>query len=211
MDDIHHLFSSGEFAGKYKPGCEEYDCFFKQIEKLSHESCLLLIGWEEPIKLAQLKSKKIPIPILQLTGLDLTSATEILKDYGLTEIEKWERLIHHYQGNPLWLKSVATQIQEFGENLIELLPDDAILLPEDLKDTLQQQSDRLSETEKQILELLVMKNKPISLAQLLETTEISPSDLLNTLQSLCRRSLIEKQENLYSVPSVLREYYIESD
>ncbi|NET46308.1 hypothetical protein [Okeania sp. SIO2B3] len=56
-----------------------------------------------------------------------------------------------------------------------------------------------------------MKNQPISLAQLLETTEISPSDLLNTLQSLCRRSLIEKQENLYSVPSVLREYYIESD
>ncbi|WP_237395569.1 NB-ARC domain-containing protein [Okeania sp. KiyG1] len=211
LDDIHHLFSSGEFAGKYKPGYEEYDSFFKQIEKLSHESCLLLIGWEEPIKLAQLKSKKTPIPILQLTGLDITSAKEILRDYGLTEIEKWERLIHHYQGNPLWLKSVATQIQEFGENLIELLPDNTILLPEDLKDTLQQQSDRLSKTEKQILKLLVMKNQPVSLAQLLETTQTSPSDLLNTLQSLCRRSLIEKQENLYSVPSVLREYYIESD
>ncbi|WP_363269564.1 hypothetical protein [Okeania sp. SIO2B3] len=51
-----------------------------------------------------------------------------------------------------------------------------------------------------------MKNQPISLAQFLETTEISPSDLLNTLQSLCRRSIIEKQENLYSVPPVVREY-----
>ncbi|WP_363269562.1 NB-ARC domain-containing protein [Okeania sp. SIO2B3] len=153
LDDIHHLFSSGELAGKYKPGYEEYDCFFKQIEKLSHDSCLLLIGWEQPIKLAQLKSKKTPIPILQLTGLDIASATEILRDYGLTEIDNWEKLIHLYQGNPLWLKSMATQIQELGENLIELLPDDAILLPEDLKDTLQQQSDRLSETEKQILEL----------------------------------------------------------
>ncbi|NET46307.1 hypothetical protein [Okeania sp. SIO2B3] len=90
---------------------------------------------------------------MQLTGLDIASATEILRDYGLVEIDNWEKLIHHYQGNPLWLKSVATQIQELGENLIELLPDDAILLPEDLKDTLQQQSDRLSETEKQILEL----------------------------------------------------------
>ncbi|WP_353735159.1 hypothetical protein [Okeania sp. SIO2C2] len=55
-----------------------------------------------------------------------------------------------------------------------------------------------------------MKNQPISLAQLLETTEISPSDLLNTLQSLCRRSIIEKQENLYSVPPVVREYSRES-
>ncbi|MGD1703762.1 NB-ARC domain-containing protein [Dapis sp. BLCC M229] len=211
LDDIHHLFSSGELAGKYKPGYENYDCFFKQIEKLSHQSCLLLIGWEQPIKLPQLKSKKTPIPILQLTGLDFASAREILRDYGLTEIEKWEKIIHLYQGNPSWLKSVATQIQELEENLIELLPDDAILLPEDLKDNLQQQSDRLSQPEKQILSLLATKNQPISLAQLLETTQTSPSDLLNTLQSLCRRSLIEKQENLYTVPPVLREYYIESD
>ncbi|NEQ35863.1 MAG: AAA family ATPase [Okeania sp. SIO3I5] len=211
LDDIHHLFSSRELAGKYKPGYEEYDSFFKQIEKLSHQSCLLLIGWEQPIKLLQLKSKKIPIPILQLTGLDVASAREILRDYGLTEIDNSEKLIHLYQGNPSWLKSVATQIQELEENLIELLPDDAILLPEDLKDNLQQQSDRLSQPEKQTLSLLATKNQPISLAQLLETTQTSPSDLLNTLQSLYRRSLIEKQENLYSVPRVLREYYIESN
>ncbi|MDJ0516425.1 MAG: NB-ARC domain-containing protein [Trichodesmium sp. MO_231.B1] len=212
LDDIHHLFSSGELAGKYKPGYENYDSFFKQIEKLSHQSCLLLIGWEQPIKLLQLKSKKTPIPILQLTGLDIASATEILRDYGLTEIDNWEKLIHPYQGNPLWLKSVASQIQELEENLIELLPDDAILLPEDLKDTLQEISDRLSQPEKETLSLLATKNQPISLAQLLvETTQMSPSELLNTLQSLCRRSLIEKQENLYSVPPVLREYYIESD
>ncbi|MGD1713147.1 NB-ARC domain-containing protein [Dapis sp. BLCC M172] len=209
LDDIHHLFSSGELAGKYKPGYENYDSFFKQIEKLSHQSCLLLIGWEQPINLAQLKSKKTPMPILQLTGLDISSVKEILRDYGLTEIEKWEKLIHLYQGNPLWLKSVASQIQESVENLIELLPDDAILLPEDLKDSLQQQCDRLSQAEKQILSLLVTKNQPISLAQLLENTQMSPSDLLNTLKSLSWRSLIEKQQ--CGVPSVIREYYIESD
>lgn len=210
LDDIHHLFSSGELAGKYKPGYEEYGCFFKQIEKLSHQSCFLLIGWEQPIKLAQVKCKKTSLPILQLTGLDIASVREILKNYDLTEIENWEKLINLYQGNPSWLKSVATQIQEIEENLIELLPDDTILLPEDLKDTLQETSDRLSQPEKQTLSLLATKNQPISLAQLLETTQTSPSDLLNTLQSLCRRSLIEKQENLYSVPPVLREYYRES-
>ncbi|GGA37016.1 hypothetical protein CYANOKiyG1_55000 [Okeania sp. KiyG1] len=207
LDDIHHLFSSGELAGKYKLGYEEYDCFFKQIEKLSHESCFLLIGWEQPIKLLQVKSKKTLIPILQLTGLDINNAREILKDYDLAEIENWERLIHLYQGNPLWLKSVASQIQELEENLIELLPDDAVLLPEDLKDSLQQQSDRLSQPEKETLSLLVTKNQPISLAQLLETTQIPPSDLFNTLQSLCQRSLIQKQKSLYSVPPVIRQYY----
>lgn len=207
MDDIHCLFKSGELAGKYKPGYEEYECFFKQIEKLSHQSSFLLIGWEQPIKLSQLKSKKAPISILQLTGLDVASSKKILRNYDLTEIDKWEKFIHLYQGNPLWLKSVASQIQELEENLIELLPDDTILLPEDLKDILQETSDRLSETEKQILSLLATKNQPISLAQLLETTQIPPPDLFNTLQSLCRRSLIQKQENLYSLPPVLREYY----
>jgi ABC-type glutathione transport system ATPase component len=31
LDDVHNLFSSGELAGKYKPGYEEYRSFFKQI------------------------------------------------------------------------------------------------------------------------------------------------------------------------------------
>nr|WP_293108695.1 hypothetical protein [Okeania sp. SIO2F4] len=105
--------------------------------------------------------------------------------------------------NPLWLKSVASQIQELQENLIELLPDDTILLPEDLKDILQEQFKRLSETEKQTLSLLATKNQPISLAQLLETAQIQLSNLLKTLQSLCRHCFIEKQGNLYSVPPVL--------
>ena len=209
LDNIHNLFSSGELAGKYKPGYEEYDYLFQQTEKLSHQSCLLLIGWE-PIKLLQLKSKKTIIPILQLTGLDIKSAKEILINYGLAKIEHSEKLIHLYQGNPLWLKIVATQIQELEESLIELLPSDIILLPEYLKDNLQQQCDRLSQAEKYTLSLLATKNQPISLAKLLETTETSPSALLNILQSLCRRSLIEKQENLYSLPSILKEYYTEN-
>ena len=31
LDDVHNLFSSGEFAGKYKPDYEEYRSLFKQI------------------------------------------------------------------------------------------------------------------------------------------------------------------------------------
>ena len=34
LDDIHHLFSRGELAGKYQPEHEEYRLFFKQIEAL---------------------------------------------------------------------------------------------------------------------------------------------------------------------------------
>lgn len=95
-----------------------------------------------------LKAKTTPIRSLQLTGLDIAAGREILKDYGLAEIYNYSALIHRYQGNLLYLKSVATLIQELGGGVNELLPNDTILLPEDLKDVLQQQCDRLSEIEK---------------------------------------------------------------
>jgi hypothetical protein len=71
LDDIHNLFSSSELAGKYKPEYEDYRSFFKQIEKLSHQSCFLLIGWEQPREVSQVKSENIPIRTLQITGLDI--------------------------------------------------------------------------------------------------------------------------------------------
>ena len=158
LDDIHNLFCSGELAGKYKPEYEEYRSLFKQIEKLSHQSCFLLVGWEPPKEVPQLTSENTPIRSLQLTGLDAAAAGEILRDKGLAEIDNCEALIHRYQGNYFWLKSVATLIKELGIGATELLIDDTILLPEDLKDVLDEQFDRTSELEKQILSLLATEN-----------------------------------------------------
>ncbi len=206
LDDVHNLFCSGELAGKYKPEYEEYRSLFKQIEKLSHQSCFLLIGWEQPREVTQFKNQNTPIRTLQLKGLDIAAGREILRDYGLEEIDNSETLIHRYEGNPLYLKSVANLIQELGIGVAELLLDDTILLPEDLKDVLQQQYDRTSELEKQVMSLLATENQPVNLAKLLEKAQISSSDLLNALQSLSRRCLIEKEGSLYTLQPVLRQY-----
>ncbi len=206
LDDVHHLFCSGESAGKYKPECEEYRSLFKQIEKLSHQSCLLLIGWEQPREVTQVKNQNTPIRSLQLKGLDIAAGREILRDYGLAESDNSETLIHRYQGNPLWLKSVATLMQELGGCVTELLPDDTILLPEDLKDVLQQQFDRLSELEKQVISLLARESQPVDRAKLLENDIIPVSDLANALQSLSRRCLLEKLENFYTLSPIMKQY-----
>ena len=100
---------------------------------------------------------------------------------------------------------MATLIQELGIGATELLIDDTILLPEDLKDVLQQQYDRTSELEKQVMSLLATENQPVNVAKLLQNGQIS-SDLLNALQSLSRRCSIEKQESLYTLPPVLKQY-----
>ncbi|WP_242050106.1 NB-ARC domain-containing protein [Planktothricoides raciborskii] len=206
LDDIHHLFSSGEFAGKYQPGYEEYRSFFKQIEQLSHQSCLLLIGWEPAVALPKVPQPKNAIFSLQLTGLDIAATQEILRDYGLPEIDKYSALISHYQGNPLWLQSIALQIQELGESVTDLLPDNTILLPEDLKEILDQQFNRLSTIEKQALFLLAKEKEAVNLASLLEKSTLEGLDLLNALQSLLRRCLIEKIDNFYTLSPVFRQY-----
>ncbi|OKH32177.1 ATPase [[Phormidium ambiguum] IAM M-71] len=208
LDDIHNLFSSGELAGKYKTGYEEYRFLFKNIETLSHQSCFLLIGWEQPREVTQIKNQNPAIYTLQITGLDIESAREILRDYGLGEIENYSNIISRYQGNPFWLKSVGNLFQELGEGVTELLQDNTILLPEDLKGNLQQTFNRLCDREKQVLSVLANENDGISLAKLVENLKISPSDLVNVLRSLLRRCLIEQQANGYILSDVLRQYIL---
>jgi len=206
LDNIQNLFRSGDLAGKYKPKYEDYQTFFKQIKELSHQSCFLLMGWEQPRIVTEVKSKNSLIQTLQLTGLDIKAAQEILKDYGLTEIDKIETIIKRYQGNPLWLKSIANLVEELGEGATDVLLNDPLFLPEEVKESLHQYCDRLSEIEKQVMSLLVTDNNPVSLVKLLENTRIISSDLLNALQSLLRRCLTEKQGNCYIVLPLIKQY-----
>ena len=207
LDDVHNLFSSGELAGKYKPEYEEYRHFFKQIEKLSHQSCFLLIGWEQPREISQIESQNNSIRTLQINGLDIAAAGEILRDYGLAEID-YSILIHRYQGNPLWLKSVATLIQELGVNVTDLLQNDTILLPEDVKDILRQQWDRLSDREKQILSILAKETQPLKLAKLIDKQPNLNLELVNVLQSLQRRCLVEKIEDSFWLSPLIKQYLV---
>jgi len=210
LDDIHNLFCSGEFAGKYQPESSEYRALFKQIEKLSHQSCFLLVGWEQPREFPPVKSKNKTIRTLQLRGLSAANAEKILGDNGIEEIEKCSALMHHYQGNPLWSKSVATLMVELGGCVTELLPDETILISADLQDIFQQQFDRLSALEKQVISLIARSGDAVKLAKLLENSIIPPSELLNALQSLSRRCLIEQEDSLYKLIPVVRQYVISS-
>ncbi|WP_317619571.1 ATP-binding protein [Ancylothrix sp. D3o] len=89
LDDVHNLFSTSELSGKYKPEQEEYRSFFNQIQKLPHQSCFILIGWEHPRELPQNESKNTPIRTLQLTGLPTPAARQILNDKGLSPIDNY--------------------------------------------------------------------------------------------------------------------------
>lgn len=149
-----------------------------------------------------------PLRTLQLTGLDIATTRKILQDYELTEIDENSPLIDCYDGNPFWVKSLASQIQELGGFVPDILKNDTLLLPEDVKCILRQQYDRLSETEKQVMVLLAGESEPISLGGLLEMAIMPPADCLNSIQSLLRRCWLEKPDNLYRLPKAIKQYII---
>lgn len=210
LDDVEMLFDRGKLAGYYRTGYEDYGCLFKQVAELSHQSCLLLISSEPPKEIADVESPNQSCHSLQLNGLSLAPARELLRQQGLIPDRHWDKLIHQYQGNPLWLKIVATMINDlFGGNVGELFDYDPLFLPEDLQFRLQHQCDRLSELEQQV-SALAAESESLSLAKLRDILPLTPANLPDAMQSLIRRSLITKKTaqkiTRFTLQPVMRQY-----
>ena len=209
LDDVQMVNSSGQLAGNYQPGYEDYGTLFRQVAELSHNSCLVLLSWETPREIAVLEGKNQPVRSLQLNGLG-GEAAEILREKGLAEDTKWSELIEQYRGNPLWLKIVATMIQDlFNGSLSEFLSDDPLFLG-DLEFLLHQPFNRLSESEKQVMSWLASETAPVSISKVPENMQLSRSQFLKVMQSLGRRSLVEKVQEgdrtFFTLAPVLKEY-----
>jgi len=209
LDDVQMINSSGQLAGNYQPGYEDYGTLFRQVAELSHNSCLVLLCSEKPREIAALEGSNQPVRSLQLNGLG-AEAGEILREKGLAEHEKWSELIEQYRGNPLWLKIVATMIQDlFNGSLSEFLSDEPLFLG-DLESLLHQPFNRLSEPEKQVMSWLACETAPVSLSKVPENLQLSRSQFLKVMQSLGRRSLVEKipegDRTFFTLGPVLKEY-----
>jgi hypothetical protein len=210
LDKVEIIFSTGQLAGCYKSGYEDYGSLFRRVGKLSHNSCLILSSWEPPIELVALTGEMAPIRSFPLKGLGVASGG-ILREKGLVEEDSWKNLIHAYTGNPLWLKIAVTLIKDlFNGRTDEYLKYNPLLLCEELKAILNQQFDRLSDLEKEVMSCIGSKVEPVATAKLLEDIQISPSELFSAIQSLERRSLIEKQtqndETVFTLAPVVRQY-----
>ncbi|MEG4070519.1 NB-ARC domain-containing protein [Microcoleus sp. Pol11C2] len=212
LDDVQTILSSGKLAGNYRPECENYSILFREIGETTHNSCLILNSWEPPREITALKGENSPVRSLQLKGIG-TAAAEIFRQKSLLNPETWENLINTYRGNPLWLKIVANTIQEiFRGRVADYLKYDRLFLGEELASNLHPQINRLSELEKKLISRLSREVNPVSIEQLLQDADLSPSELFNGLQSLGRRSLVEieerENETLFSVCPVVRQYVI---
>jgi len=214
LDNAESILQAGK-VGHYRQGYEGYGELLKLLGETRHQSCLVLTSREKPKEIASLEGKTLQVRSLLVTGLQALESQQILRAKGFSGLEaQWYRLIERYAGNPLALKIVSTTIHDlFGGNIAEFLAHIAqgTAIFGDIRDLLEQQLDRLSDLEREIMYWLAISREPISLAQLSQdlTSLVSPTSLLEGLESLSRRSLIEINPGSFTQQPVVMEYMIE--
>jgi hypothetical protein len=192
LDDVQNIFSSSQLAGQYLADYEDYGKFFKQIATSSHQSSLILLSWEKPKEIANLEAENLSTRSLHLKGLGEKSAG-ILREKELADEEKWSDLIDLYQGHPSWLHIIAATILElFNGSVSQFLADGTDLFLGDLEPLLESHLERLSESEKKLGYWLATQNEAVDISQQPADSELSKSEFWQAIQSLGRRSLVEK-------------------
>ena len=191
-------------------GYEEYGELFKRIGESRHQSCLVLTSREKPKEVAVLEGETLPVRSLQLSGLAIAEGREIFRSKGNFSGSEhdWQTLIQSYAGNPLALKIVATTIRDlFDSNISNFISQGTVIFG-DIQNLLTQQFNQLSRLEAEIMYWLAINREPIAIAELKTdlVSPILPAQLLESLESLERKSLIEKGAARFTLQPVLMEY-----
>jgi WD40 repeat protein len=213
LDNAETIMRGGDYSGYYREGYEEYSDLFKRSGEISHQSCVLLTSREKPKEMVSLEGDTLPVRSLRLSGLRGAEAKEIFQDKGAfsgSESE-WQQLTERYAGNPLALKIVATMVQElFDRNISNFLQQGAGIF-DDIRNLLDQQFNRLTDLEKNVMYWLAINREPTSFAELQDDTvaTVLPPKLMEAVGSLARRSLIEKHFDRYTQQPVVMEYVTE--
>lgn len=214
LDAAESVLQEGSLAGCYREGYEGYGELLRRIGLERHQSCLILISQEPPREISLLEQQTCCVRSHFLKGLLEEAAREILRANGLSEEPSWDDLSQRYGYNPFYLKIVSATVRElFGGSVTQFLRENTIVLG-DIRPILDQQFRRLSELEQEVMHRLALAGQPLALSQLQAqiVLPIAKSELIETLFSLKRRSLIETSSNdgkrLFNLQPVMRKYVI---
>lgn len=211
FDDLQTLFVPGKLAGQYQSNYQDYRQFFQLLATVPHQSCLLLISREKIEDIVALETENYPVRSFRLNSLG-DGAEEILQKRGLSNRETWKTLIANYQGNPRWLDLAATTIQElFDGKVAEFIEYETLILPAGLQSELELQFQRLSDCERVVIEELAAgENQPISIGKIVGNLQPSIGEVVNAIQSLKMRLLLDtfEENNLtfFSLNPIWRQY-----
>jgi hypothetical protein len=211
LDNVESILLSGS-PRNYLAGYEGYGELFRLAAESAHQSCVLLTSREQIAEVASFAGDHLPVRVLSLGGLSIEDGMAVLDDKGLAMATNESReLIDLYDGNPLALKIISTSILElFDGRVTDFLAQGAAVF-NGIRVLLERQFDRLSPVEQQIMFWLAINREWVSIpdlqADLLPV--VSVGQLLESLEYLQGRSLIERKDRRFTQQPVVMEYAIE--
>jgi WD40 repeat protein len=201
LDNAESIFQAGAQVGQYRVGYRDYGDLFNIFGRMNHQSCLLLTSREKPTEISQLEGLNAKVRTLALPGLDATAGQRIFADRGClpTGPLEWAEIDFYCGGNPLAFQLIAATVQEVADgDVSEILPhlrSDKLGFT-DIHNLLEQQWERLTAEEHQVMYWLAIGREPMSSTDLERSLHPAWNQhrqgdyLLGTLQSLRRRSII---------------------
>lgn len=210
LDNLEAILQSGSHAGQFAKGYGGYGRLIQRIAEGDHRSCLLLTSREKPGYIAHVEGKASPVRSFALSGVGLEAGRDILQDRELVGTdEQWATIVKLYSGNPLALQLVAEPIRvAFGGDIARFLREEKTTIG-DINALLEQQFQRLSGQEQEILYWLAIEREAVSLETIRDNlVHVATKEALpDGLRSLSRRSLIETRgANTFTLQPVIMEY-----
>jgi len=215
LDNVETVLQPGGPVGAYRPGYEQYGALLKQIGETPHQSCLILTSREEPSEIRLQRGERGSVRALALGGLGVEDGRTLLRDKYLEGDETtWPALIQRYGGNGLALRVIGETIRDlFGGSVAEYLAyvtaAPGVILG-GLRQLLEAQIQRLSNTEQDLLRRMAVQREPVSVADLAKELgpRVGSAATLEAAEGLRRRSLLERTEDgpLFGLQSVVLEY-----
>ncbi len=211
FDNVESILQSGS-SHQYLAGYEGYGELFRQVAECAHQSCVLLTSREQVAEVANFAGHNLPVRTMPLGGLSIEAGMAILDDKGLAlSVENGQELVNLYAGNPLALKIISTSILEVFDGRITEFLEQGTAVFNGIRKLLDRQFERLSSIEQQVMFWLAIDREWVSVGDLQVDIlpAVSTSQLLEALEYLQGRSLIEVKGGKFTQQPVVMEYAIE--
>lgn len=213
LDNVESILEGGSRVGLYRSGYDDYGQFLQLVGETAHRSCLLLTSREKPQGLNILEGETLPVRCLSLQGVSTVAGRQIFDRIGtyLGQDADWSTLVQKYAGNPLALKIVAAFVRDVFDHdvpgFLSFLEQEPFLFA-DIKDLLDQQFERLTSAEQEVMYWLAINREPVSGQSLHRDAQgsLSMGEVLQAIAGLKNRSLVETTSDALTLQPVVMEY-----
>ncbi|MBX3011232.1 MAG: NACHT domain-containing protein [Caldilineaceae bacterium] len=209
LDNLESIFQSGSQAGVYLPGYEGYGQLLQALMRSDHQSTVLVTSREQPQDFIPAEEKLGRIRVLSLRGLSLQAATQLFACYQIDILAAdLADLLQRLAGNPLSLKQTIAMIDELFQGDAKAFLNEDIIFFDNMSHVLDQQWERLSAVEQEIVIALAQEAIPMASQRLLAQWHHLPAKAryLNAVRSLQHRSLIQNNGHLLTLHNLVFEY-----